>query len=176
MHSGFVNIYGSYMQQSDSMIAHMAADYLARERVDFAFIYLGLVDEIGHRHGWGSAEYDRAVEGADAAVAVVLDRLAAAGKLDQTACLLTADHGGHERGHGSEMPEDMTVPWILAGPGIRRRYALTTPVRITDTAPTIAHLLGVPLPAAWQGKPVLEALHDAGHDTVRGNAAGMEWE
>ena len=30
--------------------------------------------------------------------------------------LLTADHGGHGRGHGSDCPEDMTIPLVMNGP------------------------------------------------------------
>lgn len=158
--SVFINIYGPQGEQSDALIARMAADYLASETVDFAFVYLGLVDEIGHRHGWLSPQYLSTVEGADAALAAVLARLEAAGRLENTTCLLTADHGGHDRSHGSDQPEDMTVPWILAGPGARIGKGIAGPVSIMDTAPTIAHLLGLPIPPEWQGAPVFEALED----------------
>ena len=34
-----------------------------------------------------------------------------------TAVYFTSDHGGHGRAHGQGTPEDVTVPWIGAGPG-----------------------------------------------------------
>ena len=126
-------------------------------RPDFTFVYLGLVDELAHRHGWMSEEYFEAMEGADAAVGHVLNRLEEAGLSEKTACLLLSDHGGHEHSHGSDQPEDMTIPWILAGPGIRRGCRLEKPVRIYDTAPTIARLLKLEPPEAWQGQAITEA-------------------
>lgn len=159
--AAFVNIYGPRGSQSDTLIAQLAADHIAREQPDFTFVYLGLTDEIGHHFGWLSAEYCAAVQVADAAIAHVLDVLAEKGLLADTTCLVTADHGGHRHDHGDNIPEDMTIPWIMAGPGIRSGVLLAEPVRIYDTAPTIAHLLGVPLPTAWQGRVIAEALSEA---------------
>lgn len=157
-YTGFVNIYARGGDVSDAAIARLAADYIVRERPDFTFVYLGLTDEIAHRSGWMSAEYLRAVAGADAAIASVLTQMEQAHMLDSTAVIVTADHGGHGQQHGTDVPEDMTIPWVVAGPGIKRSYQIQTPVRIFDTAPTIAALLGLPIPGAWQGIPVLEIL------------------
>jgi predicted AlkP superfamily pyrophosphatase or phosphodiesterase len=158
VYSSFIDIYGPDGHGSDQAIAELAADYIVRTRPDFTFIYLGLTDETGHRFGWLSPEYLQAIEGADAAIAHVVGRLEGAGLLAGTACIVTADHGGHNHEHGSESPEDMTIPWMLVGPGVKAGYTIQGPVRIFDTAPTIAHLLGLPLPPQWQGRPVLDAL------------------
>ena len=32
-----------------------------------------------------------------------------------TAASMTADHGGHNRNHGDDVPEDMTIPVVLKG-------------------------------------------------------------
>jgi arylsulfatase A-like enzyme len=74
--------------------------------------------------------------------------------------LLQSDHGGHERTHGTDMPEDMTIPWIIAGPGIRQGHTIQAPVSLLDTAPTIAHLLGAAPPVEWEGRAVLEILEN----------------
>lgn len=157
-YSSFINIYGPDGLESDREIARLAADYLTSVRPEFTFVYLGLVDEIGHRYGWLSAEYLAAVAGADAAIGHVLERLEGAGLLARTACLVLADHGGHDHGHGLDIPEDMTIPWVLAGPGIRRGSELSVPVNVTDTAPTLASLLGLPIPLVWSGRVVAEAM------------------
>ena len=44
----------------------------------------------------------------------------------------------HYRNHGTDSPEDMTIPWLLAGPGVRVGHALQTPISLLDTAPTLA--------------------------------------
>ena len=54
------------------------------------------------------------------------------------------------------MPEDMTIPWFAAGPGIRPG-PLTTTVHTMDTAATAAFALGLDRPAEWDGVPVYEA-------------------
>jgi len=74
--------------------------------------------------------------------------------------ILTADHGGHGLAHGSNIPDDMHIPWVMAGPGVRANLALTQPVTTTDTAVTAAYLLGLRFPGAVSGRPVLEALSD----------------
>ncbi len=157
VYSAFIDIYGPHGQGSDGAIARLAAEYIAQHRPDFTFIYLGETDEIGHRYGWLSPEYLAAIARADAAIAHVLDRLEKDRLLERSAVLVTADHGGHDHGHGSDAAEDMTVPWLLAGAGVKKGYTIGGPLRIYDTAPTIAHLLGLPIPAAWQGRLVLEA-------------------
>ena len=156
--SRFVDIYSHPLNQVDMMVGQMAADGIVTTRPNFAFVYLGVPDEVAHKHRWMSPEYLESIAWADAALGYVLERLEAVGMLDTTACLLTADHGGHEHRHGSDCAEDMTIPWILAGAGTRRGVKLQTPVSILDTAPTIATLLGLDIPTGWQGNVVREAL------------------
>ena len=74
-----------------------------------------------------------------------------------THVLVHADHGGHDRNHGIDTPEDMTIPWLLAGPGIRAGHALQTPVSLLDSAPTLARLLNVKPDAQWEGNVIDEA-------------------
>jgi predicted AlkP superfamily pyrophosphatase or phosphodiesterase len=144
-------------------LAAVTVDYLVRDRPAFAFLYLELPDLAGHKYGWMSDEYMDAVTRADRAVELVLDELGAATMLDETVFLLTADHGGHENHHGnatagsSDHVQDLTIPWILSGSGIRAGE-LACPVSLLDTAPTITRLLGLPAPSGWQGRVVEEAL------------------
>ncbi|MFN3684065.1 MAG: hypothetical protein ACK41F_09035, partial [Fimbriimonadaceae bacterium] len=66
-----------------------------------------------------------------------------------------ADHGGHERAHGTDLPEDLTIPWIAAGPDVPSLGELPNGVRIFDTAPTVAGLLGIQASPVWEGRDVL---------------------
>lgn len=136
----------------DQVMAEAAADLLGREAYDFAFVYFGTVDEAGHAHGWLSAGYLEQLTRADRAVRTVLDRLPA-----DSHVLLQSDHGGHDRTHGTPAPEDMTIPWMVAGPRIRPGHHLTTPVSLLDTAPTLARLLELAPHPQWEGRCVDEA-------------------
>jgi arylsulfatase A-like enzyme len=74
-----------------------------------------------------------------------------------TLVILTADHGGHDTGHGSNLPEDMTIPWIIVGPDVVVDHEIQSPVVTTDTAATALYVLGLSLPPDADGQPVHEA-------------------
>jgi arylsulfatase A-like enzyme len=50
----------------------------------------------------------------------------------------------------------MTIPWLAAGPSIRAGHVIQTPVSLLDTAPTIAHMLGLKASPQWEGRCVDE--------------------
>jgi len=72
--------------------------------------------------------------------------------------IVTADHGGFGYIHWSGLPVDAHVPWIIAGPGVRRGHRVQAPISTMDTAATAAALLGLSLPADAPGRVVEEAL------------------
>jgi phosphopentomutase len=139
---------------ADITIAHIASEYIVNEQPDFCFVYFGLVDVIGHQHGWMSSEYLAQIENSDLAIGIVLERLREADLLDRYFMLLQSDHGGHGQSHGTDMPEDLTIPWIAAGPNVKPMGEIDQLVRIIDTAPTIAYALDLPLVEAWEGEPI----------------------
>ena len=73
---------------------------------------------------------------------------------EDTALIVTADHGGHGRGHGADIPEDMTIPVFVKAPGFAPGSTLEN-VNIKDLAPTIATLMGVAPAAEWEGKSLI---------------------
>lgn len=145
---------------ADWMIAEQAAGHLAAEQPDLSLVYFCESDLTGHEHGWMSAAYIAAIEHMDHALNHVVTTLQRAGLYDRFTWLVLADHGGHDHSHGSDHVEDITIPWILSGQGVKHDHAIQTPVRIVDTAATIAHLLGLALPNNWEGHPVWDALSE----------------
>jgi predicted AlkP superfamily pyrophosphatase or phosphodiesterase len=143
----------------DQIIADEAARFISGDGPDFTFIYLGALDTFGHRHGWMSEGYLAQLERADAAVGMVLNVLS-----KDVTVLILSDHGGHERIHGTDGPQDMIIPWIIAGPGLRQDYAIQRSVSLIDTAPTVARVLGVVPHAEWEGRCVEEAFEQGGRD------------
>ena len=137
--------------EGDRVIAGEAVRYIDSDGPDFAFVYFGTVDTIGHRHGWLSDEYLAQIERVDGALGLLLDGVPA----DST-ILLLSDHGGHERSHGTHSAEDMTIPWLVVGPGIKRGYEITRPVGLLETAPTLARVLGIAAHRDWEGQCVDE--------------------
>ncbi len=137
----------------DLGIADAVERYWRGAQLDFTFVYFGVIDTSGHAFGWMSPEYMHQIEVTDALVGRVLDTV-----LPDATVIIHADHGGHDRSHGTDAPEDMTIPWMVGGAGVKRGAVIQQPVSLLDTAPTVAHLLGLTQPAAWEGSVVADAL------------------
>lgn len=120
------------------------------------FIHFAAPDDVGHEYGWMSPEQLGVISRADEALGQILAEVDARDLRDETLIIVTADHGGHDTSHGTDSPEDMTIPWVASGPGIQPKL-LTTQVHTMDTAATAAMLLGLPIPPEWDGVPVYEA-------------------
>lgn len=123
-----------------------ALAYIQNEDPDFTFLYLGHTDDAGHRHGWMSAGYMDAMENSWNNINRVLASLT-----EDYAVFITADHGGHDRTHGTEMPEDMTIPMIALGKDFPEGKDLGE-ISIIDIAPTITELFGISPDREWEGK------------------------
>lgn len=65
---------------------------------------------------------------------------------------------GGVAGHGSASPWDVHNTLIAAGPDVKAGVMIETPSANVDFAPTFLTLLGLPVPAAMHGRPLLEAL------------------
>jgi arylsulfatase A-like enzyme len=113
-----------------------------------------------------TAAYGAAVARADAAVARVLALADASFGVGKYSLIVTADHGGHDRNHGSDDPRDVTIPWIAWGQGVRGGELSGSSVRTMDTAATALWLLGVTAPEGWLGTPVTAAFQPAQAPTL----------
>jgi predicted AlkP superfamily pyrophosphatase or phosphodiesterase len=130
--------------------------YLNTEQPNLLFVHFGDVDGAGHDAGWMSAKYGQAVQRVDAAVERVKGLAEHAFGAGNFTLIVTADHGGHGRDHGSEDPRDVTIPWIAWGKGVRPGQ-LSGNLKTMDTAATLLWLFRVDEPADWAGIPVVDA-------------------
>jgi arylsulfatase A-like enzyme len=119
---------------------------------DLLFVHLPDVDGAGHTDGWMSPSYLTRVARMDRELGRLLGALPRG-----VTVIVTADHGGLGITHGRDIPEDMTIPWIIAGPGVSSHRVLATPVRVVDTAATALRVLGLSTPWGIQGRAVAEA-------------------
>ncbi|TAL10644.1 MAG: hypothetical protein EPO02_06740 [Nitrospirae bacterium] len=106
-------------------------------------IHFAEADVAGHADGWMSTPYLRTVEDIDRAIGALLKGFKELGLYEQTTFLVSADHGGHGTTHGTTMPEDMTIPWIAAGPGIKAGYEIKQPVSLMDMPATVMRAFGI---------------------------------
>jgi len=120
---------------------------------DLMFVHFPETDITGHQHGWLSPSYVASVADLDRALGRLLSALP-----PHATVILSADHGGRGVAHGYNIPEDMTIPWIVAGPRVVAGRELARSVSTMDTAATALHVLGLALPPGASGSVVTEAL------------------
>jgi predicted AlkP superfamily pyrophosphatase or phosphodiesterase len=135
--------------------------YLATARPNLLFVHLPDPDVAGHRDGWMSASYGEAVLRADAAVARLMKAADAAFGEGAYTLIVTADHGGQDKDHGSDDDLDVHIPWIAWGQAVHPGMLPPDSVHTVDTASTALYLLGVNRPVAWAAKPVAPAFTTA---------------
>lgn len=131
---------------ANEIITDAASKYLGENYTDFAFLYLGNTDEVGHKYGWMSNEYMEAIDKSWNNINTIINSLP-----DDYAVIITADRGGHDMYHGTDMPENMTIPVIIRGGGFNAGEKLEN-VNIKDIAPTVTSILGISPDEDWEGK------------------------
>lgn len=138
----------------DIAVTNAAVQYIESKKPDFLFVHLHDVDSVGHQTGHDTPDYYAAVERTDAHIGSILKSIERAGIAETTLILVTADHGGVKKGHGSISMEEMQIPWIITGPGIRKNHQIQESIMTFDTAATIATALKLKTPQVWIGRPV----------------------
>lgn len=144
------------LDSHDNEIKDQAVEFIQAGLPNVLFIHLPDTDRVGHEFGWMSQHQLWAVTYADSMVGEIVAALAGGGYLANTLLIVTADHGGHGCTNGDDSPEDRTIPWLAAGPGVPAGLAITGPVNVYDTAATAAYALKLSLPPVWDGRPVTE--------------------
>ena len=123
-----------------------------RDVPTFTFLYTVHTDHAGHRYKWMSPEYITAIEEGDAQVGRLVSFLKEQGMYEETHIFFITDHGGIEYGHGGISPEEMIVPWVVKGPGIRAGFRITEANNTVNTASTVLRLFGAEQPLCWTGE------------------------
>jgi predicted AlkP superfamily pyrophosphatase or phosphodiesterase len=78
----------------------------------FAFLHLSGLEWAGTDSGWLSQPYLDELTDIDAALAPLLQEIRQRGRY---AIIVTSDHAGHDKLHGTNHPEDYKLPLIMAG-------------------------------------------------------------
>jgi len=150
---------GGYAPDATTMQAALAS--MAAAEPDLAFLNLSDVDRAGHGRGPDAADYAKAVEGADAAIGMLVADLHSRGRWSRSVLIVTADHG-----MAAMMPPavSLTPGLVVAGVsgvtlvadgGVEHVYADVLGRDATDAAPVVPVLQRV---AAAAG--VMPAVHE----------------
>ena len=151
---GVLNIFAGFAAQS-------VTTYLADHKPNLLFVHLADVDFTGHRVGWMSYLYGRALRGVDNGVRSIVVAANKAFGCGNYTLIITADHGGHGTNHGDNVPSDMLIPWIAFGKGVNGTGVITDSINTTDTAASVLWLLGIDPVAPITGRVVRQAFKTA---------------
>lgn len=130
---------------ADRQAVEAALGFL-EQRPNLLVVHLGGLDLPGHREGAGSLAYREALGEIDG----LLARLTSAVDRRRAVLVVTSNHGHLSGGgHGGLELEARLVPVLFSGRGVRPgQYGL---VQQLDLAPTMAAVLGLPLPGKNEG-------------------------
>lgn len=105
----------------------------------FVFLHVSGLEYVGMRSGWLSPEYLDELSMIDLALAPLLADVRQRGV---HILVVTSDHAGHDRLHGTSHPEDYKVPLVvLTGPE-QRPLSLSTSYEVTALRGILDELLG----------------------------------
>jgi predicted AlkP superfamily pyrophosphatase or phosphodiesterase len=145
-----------YDKQPDKLCT-MAEEYIKAEKPAFVAVCFDQLDHVGHADGHDTPAYYQQLETLDSYVKRIVDAVKAAGIYDDTIILMSADHGGIEKGHGGKTLQEMETPFIIAGKGIRKNGGQFEELMMQyDVAATIAYIFGLEQPQAWIGRPMVQ--------------------
>lgn len=87
-------------------------DFFRQEGKRFAFLHVSGLEWAGSESGWLSKDYLDELREIDAALAPLFDDVSRRGAY---AIVVTSDHAGHDKLHGTDHPEDYKLPLIVSG-------------------------------------------------------------
>ena len=137
-------------ESSDTVLTDRALYRIAKSKPDFVFLYMVETDEKGgHDSGWMTETYFQRISTALDNIRRVIEACG-----EEYTVIITADHGGHDRGHGTDMPEDTTIPMFYCGKDFEagKRFEGGS---ILDIIPTIAKVMDIEPADEWEGTAVI---------------------
>lgn len=138
------------MENSDTYLTDRALNCVREHEPDFLFLHLVETDEKGgHDNGWMTPAYFDRLRIALDNVKRIIDACG-----DKYTIIVSADHGGHERLHGFDIPEDMIIPMFFWGEPFEAGKELKN-VSLLDLTPTIAKLMGISTVREWEGNSIV---------------------
>ena len=132
----------------DAAMPMRVREYITEKGVPtFLFIQMNTIDASGHQNGYGTPNFLRDVEGIDVHIGEIYDAYEAAGVIDDTLFIVTADHGGINTAHGEDSPEEMNVFLGIAGHSVNKTTLEN--VCIQDLPIVICQALGISGNSDW---------------------------
>lgn len=144
-------------KEKPHLTAEKAVKYIREKRPNFTWIVFDEPDVTGHKDGHDTPAYYAKLTELDGYIARIVEATREAGIYDNTIFILMADHGGIDKGHGKKSLEELQVPFVVFGKGVKKGHRIENSMMIFDVGATVAWIFGVKQPQVWTGRPVTEA-------------------
>lgn len=137
-----------------------AVEYIKTEKPNFCAIVFAEPDGAGHNEGWETDAYYNMLNHLDNALQAIVDAVEQAGMIDETVFVLVSDHGGKDKKHGGPTLDEMEIPLVFCGKGIKSDFEIPESTMVYDIASTIGYMFGVNQPQVWIGRPVMSIFEE----------------
>jgi predicted AlkP superfamily pyrophosphatase or phosphodiesterase len=144
-------------KDNDDFCTDSAVEVIKTKKPALTFVHLDQPDGVGHNIGHRTPAYYEELKKVDARIGKIVQAVKDAGIASETVIIVTADHGGKDKGHGGKSLDEVLIPWVVYGKGVKKGQELKNTIITYDTGATIAWLLGLKMPDSWRGIPVKQA-------------------
>jgi predicted AlkP superfamily pyrophosphatase or phosphodiesterase len=137
-------------------LCDMALNYISHKKPVLAAILFDEPDHTGHKDGHDTPEYYTTLTRLDGYIGKIIEAVKNAGMYEETIFIITADHGGINKGHGGKTMLEMETPFIICGKNIKKGLHFDESMMQYDIASTIAHIFDLSQPQVWIGRPMTQ--------------------
>lgn len=137
-------------------LCDMACKYIKEKKPVLSVICFDNPDHVGHAEGHDTPAYYAKLKELDGYMGRILDAVKAAGIYENSIVIVTADHGGINKGHGGKTMREMETPFIIAGKNVKKGGAFPESMMQFDCASTVAYIFGLEQPQVWIGRPMTQ--------------------
>ncbi len=135
-------------------IVDSSLKYIKEQKPNLFVISFDQPDGAGHKYGWSSKEYLAKLTQLDGYIAQFIDAIKQAGIADRSLVIVTSDHGGIGNGHGGITMDEMQIPVVLWGAGVKPNHRIEESVMIYDVAATVLSAKHIEQPQVWIGRAI----------------------
>ena len=146
-----------YNSNGDQLMTNRVVQMMQDPATDAVMMFYSDTDTAGHTCGFSptAACYIAAIENADGQIGQILSAMHARPNFanEDWLVIVTSDHGGLGTDHSGGLPEQRTIPFIVAGKLATTVLPQANP-RQVDVAATVLTYFGAPIPANYDGHAV----------------------
>ena len=146
-----------YSSNGDQLMTNRVAQFMQDPATDAVMMFYSDTDTAGHTCGFSptAACYIAEIEQVDGQIGQLLSAMHARPTFanEDWLVVMTSDHGGLGTGHSGGLPEQRTIPFIVAGPLATTVLPQANP-RQVDVAATVLIYFGAPIPGSYDGRAV----------------------